>query len=248
MKPEIRCPSTAELVSIWESSLGRPGHDRALLLLERTISGVANVDLARWSIGRRDAALFRLRRMLFGEALNSIARCPHCQAQVELAFSLADIWCEDGRTPEGEGVIEVDGFQVSFRVLNSTDMEAARHMRNIEAARQCLLERCIVAVEPDGDGAEMPASIEARVVAAIANCDPVADRRIEVVCQECGQSWEEIFDVAAWLSQEIAMFVRRIVREVHALASAYGWREDDILAMTPTRRQLYLNILSQACA
>ena len=249
MKAEIRCPSTAELVSIWENGLGRPGHERALLLLGLAISGVAQSDLARWSIGRRDAALFRLRRMLFGEALSSIARCPHCQAQVELAFRVADIWSEDGRAAEGDGVVEVDGFRVSFKVPDSTDLEAARFMPNIESARQCLLERCILSVEREGEAGRvaMPSSIEARVVAAIAARDPDGDRRIVVVCQECGQSWEEIFDVAAWLSQEIATFVRRIVREVHSLASAYSWREEDILAMTPTRRQLYLNILSQAC-
>ena len=249
MKAEIRCPSTAELVSIWENGLGHPGHERALLLLGCALSGAAESDLARWSIGRRDAALFRLRRMLFGETLNSMVRCPHCKAQVELAFRVTDIWSEGVRTPEDEGIIEADGFRVSFRVPNSTDLEAARRMRNIEAARQCLLERCILSVGRDGedDNRTMPASIEAQVVAAIAACDPDADRRIVAICQECGQSWEEIFDVAAWLSQEIAAFVGRIVREVHALASAYGWREDDILAMTPTRRQLYLNILSQAC-
>jgi hypothetical protein len=249
MKAEIRCPSTAELVSIWEIGLGHPGHNRALLLLGCVISGVAESDLAHWSIGRRDAALFRLRRMLFGEALNSMARCPHCMAQVELAFRVADIWSEDGRTPEGEGVIEADGFRVSFRVPNSTDLEAARLMRDVEAARHCLLERCILSVgrEAEGDSRTMPASIEARVVAAIAARDPDADRRIVVICQECGESWEEIFDVATWLSEEIEMFVRRILREVHSLASAYGWREGDILAMTPTRRQLYINILSQAC-
>jgi hypothetical protein len=33
------------------------------------------------------------------------------------------------------------------------------------------------------------------------------------------------------------------VREVHLLASAYGWRESDILAMTPWRRQLYLELV-----
>jgi hypothetical protein len=32
--------------------------------------------------------------------------------------------------------------------------------------------------------------------------------------------------------------------EVHKLASAYGWREADILAMSATRRSMYLNIIN----
>ena len=244
MTEEIRCPSTAELVSSWEGGLGRPGHERALLLLGRAMAGVPEGDLGRWSVGRRDSVLFQLRRMLFGEELNSVARCPHCQAEVELMFAVSDIWRDDERSAEGAGLVEVDGFQVSYRVPDSTDLEAARHMRTVDSARRCLLDRCLLSIAPEGR--ELTETVETAVVAAIAARDPDADRRIGVVCQECGESWEEIFDIAAWLSHEIGAFVRRIVREVHSLASAYGWREEDILAMGPTRRQLYLNILSQA--
>src|SRR5438874_1364416 len=146
MKVEIHCPSTAELVSTWENGLGRPSHERVLLLLGPAIPGAAESDPARWSIGQRDSVLFQLRRMLFGEGLKSVVRCPHCQDEVEFAFAVSDIWREDGRTPEGAGIVEVDGFRVSFRVPDSTDLEVARHMRNVEAARQCLLERCILSV------------------------------------------------------------------------------------------------------
>jgi hypothetical protein len=33
--------------------------------------------------------------------------------------------------------------------------------------------------------------------------------------------------------------------DVHALASAYGWREADVLAMSPMRRQVYLELARQ---
>jgi len=31
--------------------------------------------------------------------------------------------------------------------------------------------------------------------------------------------------------------------DVHTLARAYGWRERDILTLSPTRRQFYLNMV-----
>ena len=34
----------------------------------------------------------------------------------------------------------------------------------------------------------------------------------------------------------------RLLGHVHALARAYGWREADILAMSPARRQVYLDL------
>jgi hypothetical protein len=35
-----------------------------------------------------------------------------------------------------------------------------------------------------------------------------------------------------------------MLRDVHALATAYGWREADIVAMSPWRRQVYLDMVS----
>ncbi len=247
MTNEIRCPSTTGLISAWENGLGRPGHERALLLLASAFPDTAPDELSRWKVGRRDSVLFRLRRLLFGDSLNSVGRCPRCQAEVELSFTLSDIWPGGVDPPETTGRVAMDGFDVSFRVPDSTDLATARHASSVADARRCLLHRCIVAIAPEAAG-DLPGPVEAAVVAAIAACDPAADRRIDVVCPECGAGWEEIFDIAAWLSTEIGAWVRRVIREVHTLASAYGWREEDILAMNPTRRQLYLNILAQASA
>ena len=135
------------------------------------------------------------------------------------------------------------GYEVEFRAPDTEDLGAVRREPDLSAARQRLLERCIVSVSPGG---ELPDEVMAAVAAGIAASDPVADRRLNVTCAECGFEWEEIFDIATWLSSEIGTWVRRMLREAHALATAYGWREDDILAMNPTRRQMYLSILAQA--
>lgn len=243
MVDDIRCPSSAELITIWERGLGRPGHERALMLLEKVCPGFPPDELARWSVGCRDAVLFRLRQALFGEALSSVVRCGHCQAAVELSFALSDIWFAGEAGAPSEGVVSMAGYEVQFRAPDSEDLGAVRHEESVGAARLRLLERCILSVSPDG---ELPDAVCAAVVSGIAASDPVADRRLSVVCQECGYRWEEIFDIAAWLSIEIGTWVRRMLREVHSLAAAYGWREEDILAMNPTRRRMYLSILAQA--
>ncbi|HEX2516118.1 MAG TPA: phage baseplate protein, partial [Chloroflexota bacterium] len=36
---------------------------------------------------------------------------------------------------------------------------------------------------------------------------------------------------------------RRLLREVHTLARAYGWREAEILALPGRRRQTYLDLV-----
>jgi hypothetical protein len=74
--------------------------------------------------------------------------------------------------------------------------------------------------------------------------DPQADVQLALTCPACGHQWEATFDIASFFWSEIDSWAHRILREVHTLASAYGWREADILAMSPQRRQLYLEMVS----
>jgi hypothetical protein len=67
---------------------------------------------------------------------------------------------------------------------------------------------------------------------------------LDFACPSCGHEWQSLFDIAAFFWAEIAAQARRLLREVHQLASAYGWREADILAMSARRRRAYLEMTS----
>jgi len=88
----------------------------------------------------------------------------------------------------------------------------------------------------------LPAAVVDAVVGQIAETDPQADITLRLACSECGHGWDAAFDIASFLWAEIAARARQLVYEVHALARRYGWREADILAMSPARRQLYLEV------
>ncbi len=69
--------------------------------------------------------------------------------------------------------------------------------------------------------------------------------RFELSCPACGHGWLTPLDAPGYLWREIETQARRLLHEVHALASAYGWREADILAMTARRRWAYLEMLGK---
>ena len=48
--------------------------------------------------------------------------------------------------------------------------------------------------------------------------------------------------MAEYLWKEVLIEARRLLREVNALARTYHWREADILALSPRRRQAYLEL------
>ena len=62
-------------------------------------------------------------------------------------------------------------------------------------------------------------------------------------CASCGHRHEVAFDIASFFWGEIDAWASRTFLDVHALAKAYGWREAEILAMSPRRRQHYLDLV-----
>ena len=58
------------------------------------------------------------------------------------------------------------------------------------------------------------------------------------------RSWAVMFDVVSFFWSEICVQAKRLLREVHTLARAYGWREVDILGMSTARRQFYLEMVT----
>jgi hypothetical protein len=106
-----------------------------------------------------------------------------------------------------------------------------------------LLENCLLSVHRNGE--EVPsdhlaASLVDAIVERMAEADTGADVELALSCPSCRHQWHATFDIVSFFWSEITAWVYRILREVHTLSLAYGWREADILAMSPWRRQFYL--------
>jgi hypothetical protein len=182
---------------------------------------------------------------------------------VELAFRVEGVLLPEARElreprePREEmQVIERDGYVIAFRPPASSDLlalaeapRAADRDRDGSGdgdSRQRLLARCVTDLRrADGAAAaieELPAGIVAAISAGMAAADPQADVQLACACPACGQTWPALFDIASVLWSEIHVWARRLLRDVHTLARAYGWREADVLALSPTRRQIYLEL------
>jgi len=92
----------------------------------------------------------------------------------------------------------------------------------------------------------LPDGVIAALTAQMAQADPQADLQLDLSCPACRHRWLAAFDMITFLWNEIDSWARRMLREVHALASAYGWSEADILSMSATRRHLYLDLIGAA--
>jgi hypothetical protein len=89
----------------------------------------------------------------------------------------------------------------------------------------------------------LPEAIVAAVSRRMNELDPQADTQIALACPECHHQWQTPLDPISYFWSEIQEWGHRILRDVHALASAYGWREVDVLALSAWRRQAYLELI-----
>jgi hypothetical protein len=77
---------------------------------------------------------------------------------------------------------------------------------------------------------------------SLARADPLAETRLALRCPVCESQWEENLDIVSFLWREIEARARRLLFEIHTLASAYGWAEADILSLSEHRRALYFEM------
>lgn len=241
----MRALTDTELLSVWERGLGLPAVQQALHLLAAASPETPQDEWALLSIGRRDASLLALRERTFGSRIVSLASCPACDEQAEIAFEVSQVLAESPSTSPTKLTLHASDCDVQFRLPNSLDVAAIANAESVEAGRATLLARCLLSAECCGEkvvAAQLPAEIAEEVAARMSAADPQADVRLVCNCPACGHSWQAVFDVASFFWTEISVWANRTLREIHLLASAYGWREADILALSPTRRHLYLEL------
>jgi hypothetical protein len=253
----MRPLSASELLAAWERGLGRSSVERALTLLCAAGATDTPEEAAGWPIGRRDRGLLALRERTFGPRLTSRSVCSACGEALEIAFTVAEIAGDlapgaDAPDGPGDGPAPSEhewsgyGYRVELRLPDSRDLaELGRHDEPLESSRRRLLERCVVAAHRDGrrvPAARLPKRVARAIGERLAAIDPHADIEVSSVCPGCGEGWSAPFDVVEFFWTEIDAWARRLVRDVHTLARAYGWSEDEILALSPLRRQCYLDL------
>jgi len=239
--------SAHEILQVWEQGQRQHSVGRALTMLAAACPDMMQDKLACISIGQRDASLLTLREQTFGSALNCFAECMQCQERTEFTINVADIRVASN-SGEQMNEMTVDGFDLRFRLLNSLDLACIIKCNEPEEARKLLVQRCLLQVnQSDGtmiSSKELSEDVIERFAAHIAEYDPQAEVLLNLKCPACSYGWQIIFDIASFFWAEICAQAQRLLYEVHTIAIAYGWREEDILSMSTVRRQFYLEMVS----
>ena len=237
--------TTPELLNFWERNLNCTMIQRALDLLCCASPEMKPEVIAGLNIGERDARLMVLREWLFGSKFLNISQCPVCSEQIEWETGINDIrmqWPNDEAVP-GKYQLKKDGYTIGFRLPDSNDLAAVF----ADAGPEKLFEKIVFDCKFKSKSFavdQLPEKILEAIDNRIVEENPQADIIMNITCPDCTHQWDMQFDIVSYLWEEINSWARHILQDIDSIAQAYGWPEQDILNMSPARRQIYSNMVN----
>jgi hypothetical protein len=245
----MRALAGERLLAAWEAGTLLPDLRRPLVLLHHAgdpdaARGGETAELARLSalpVAARDLALLRLRELMFGPALGVFSGCPACGERLEFTLEVAELAARlEAAASAGPAEWDEAGRRYQLRPVTTDDLLVTLGVPDPAEAADRLLARCLRCPDdpPGGQSPVVPASAVKRFEELHAD----TEIRCAVDCPACGARHLHDLDIARFLWREVAAAASRLLSDVHLLATAYGWREQDILALSARRRAAYLEL------
>jgi hypothetical protein len=229
----------AEMLSLWEAGSRLSPLDRSVLAAQ--VAGVPASQTADLPLGERNRVLARLYLEHFGGTLDGFTQCTECGEKLEFNFDLRQV--ADAPPLEASNLVVVGRWK--FHLPTSRALAMALNGGEEASAGHRLLAHCLAesaGADPDqseavpGWSEEEMAAIEEK----LAEADSLAEIQIGFRCPECDADFEEALDIGSFLWSEIESAARQLFDDIHLLASAYGWTEDEVLRLSSMRREAYV--------
>jgi hypothetical protein len=234
----MRALSQSDCLNLWESGTGLHPLEQGLLALGAALPDTSRDTLADWPLGRRNLALVQLRCASFGSLLQGWMKCRNCGENLEIEIDAQSLGGNAAR--QGQAVPDRIVFrEQSFRLPTTRDLAMVVRENDARSAAILVVKNCCLEIERDRDWSDDDLD---QIGQELAAADPLAEMRLALRCPVCGSEWDEELDIVSFLWREIEARARKLLYEVHTLASTYGWAEAHILAMSDSRRALYLEL------
>lgn len=215
---------------------------------------------AAWNLplGRRIARLLRIVALSAeSDALALTLRCPcaECAQAFEITLSFAQLLDSSPGETSGAEILQFPLGESALALRLPTGRDQAAWQKHTygtaREATESIVRSLLVASPRSGTGvppviSEDPAVTPeqlAPLAAALEEADPLVAFQVSTRCPNCERAVEIPVDLEQVALQRLAALRRSLLREIHALASRYGWNEEQILAIAPARRAEYLRLI-----
>jgi hypothetical protein len=230
----------AALLAAWEEGGTVPSSAVGAVLLRH--AGVVD-DLDTYldlPLPTTSALVARVYSSRFGDTVEGVLTCGSCAEPLEVSLPLDAFGDIPDRPDTATVPLPQAGGALVVRCPTTRDLLAVAAVPDPAPA---LLARCLT----DADGTAIdPGSLDPDTIEAVdAAAEDLAGRAAVLVrstCPNCGSEVSADVDLPRLLWQRVSDEVPAVLAEVAELASAFGWSETDILAMSAPRRAAYLGL------
>jgi hypothetical protein len=199
------------------------------------------------TVGMRIAGLLRVLLLTEGHerAVGATLRCaePQCGETFEIELPVGILLPNEPAGDAAPAAIAISlnaGRSAVLRRPTGRDLGNWRDLHH--ATRREAIAAMIGALLIDGS---IDPDDEPIVAEVMATHDPLVAFTVDCTCPACGTGGERHVDLEEIVLARLNARQRELLREVHVLASRYGWPERDILGIAPQRRARYLKMIEE---
>jgi hypothetical protein len=206
--------------------------------------------------GDREFLLLKLLEITFGGKLYVTLRCPAegCDEPLEVPLEVGELTVEapplKSRTFFFKPPSDTER-RMEFRLPAGGDQEAIarRDDLNEEEQRELILAACLQGQHETANALEairrLSLSDREQIELQMKALAPQLEVTMEAVCPACGANFTAEVDVPFLVLAEMSTRESGLDWEIHFLAWHYHWSEAEILALGPTRRRRYIELLQE---
>lgn len=234
-------PTAAHLIALWDRSSGASAHRRLERLLAATMpQAMLDAD----TLGARNRRLLALHAALSDAPLDGRLRCAACQTDNEFPVPAGAILACPLPNPAARVRIRTAEGRLTWRLPLMSDIHAVKGAPAGRALAR-IVSRCRVG--PRQGGPVGPAAL-ARLALRFEALDPAARIVVDLRCAECDAALRAFVDIAEFVAAAVDLIVDGLFRQIDAIARAYGWSEQAILALPAARRGTYMAMIAARAA
>lgn len=174
------------------------------------------------------------------------ADCGHCGESFDFHVQQSALPVKPARADGPETTAETSLGTCRLRSPTGADQEAVAAIADDAEALRVLARRCVSSLSGQSlegsDRLELgDADLEA-VEEALEAVSPEVTLTVRARCPECRG------DNDVWVDPYLTLWGRgdELFAEIHTLAGAYGWSEEEILRLPRTRRRIYLRLVDRS--
>jgi hypothetical protein len=245
----MACPQMRPFGRVQDLDIDFADQDRPALVTALLARNSEPSDAEFWRaqpVGGRIAALLRVLAFTEGDRPQLPVRLsctePQCGEPLEIALPfdalLAAAPGEDDDTARPVPVSLPGGRSAALRRPTGRDLHAWRRTpcASRHEAVATMLDALVV------EGVVMPED-EPAIADVMATHDPLVAFTVSCACPACGAERDRPIDLETICLARLRQLQRGLLREIHVLASTYGWTEKEVLAIPPARRAHFLRLI-----